>query len=241
MTALENPEKRQHLMRFFKTGEGQYGEGDQFLGLTTPQTRSFVKAARDLRFPDIQSLLYSPWHEVRLCGLLILVCQFEREATEARRQSPDSIMRRDKIACFYLDHCQQANNWDLVDLSCYKILGAWLTLPSGHTLLSRMEKIDALAFSDNLWKQRISMVSTFGTLKAGDPTLTLRYAEIHLHHPHDLMHKAVGWMLREMGKRCGLQCLRDFLESNASEMPRTALRYAIEHLPPAERQFWMHR
>jgi 3-methyladenine DNA glycosylase AlkD len=137
----------------------------------------------------------------------------------------------------YLQYAEQANNWDLVDLSVHKILGHWLLLPT-H-LGSSMGILDALAQSDNLWKQRMSMVCTWKTSQMGDPSWCLRYAEIHLHHPHDLMHKAVGWMLREMGKRCSMDLLRDFLRRHAHEMPRTALRYAIEKMPEAERKEWL--
>lgn len=241
MAAQENPEKRAHLMRFFKTGKGEYGEDDQFLGLTTPQTRTFVKSSNDMPLTEVEQLLCSPWHEVRLCGFLILVDQFERAATHSRIDSPSAIHVRDDTALFYLSHCHQANNWDLVDLSCYKILGRWLTLPSSLPLEHRQDMMDELAFSGHLWKERISMVSTMGTLKAGIPSYTLKYAKIHLHHPHDLMHKAVGWMLREMGKRCGMELLREFLSQHAAHMPRTALRYAIEHMAPEERQMWMNK
>ena len=241
MSAQENPEKRAHLMRFFKTGKGEYGESDRFLGLTTPQTRSFVKGSRDLPITEVELLLKSEWHEVRLCGFLVLVDQFERNATHRLIDNPTAIQLRDDIALFYLSQCHHANNWDLVDLSCYKILGRWLTLPSALSITHRQDLMDGLAFSGQLWKERISMVATMWPLKVGDPSYTLKYAKIHLHHTHDLMHKAVGWLLREMGKRCGMDLLREFLHQYASEMPRTALRYAIEHCSPEERQQWMNR
>jgi 3-methyladenine DNA glycosylase AlkD len=140
----------------------------------------------------------------------------------------------------YLKHAEQANNWDLVDLSAPKILGHWLMLPSA--LGERDYKInvlDELAVSTCLWKQRMSIVCSWKTSQMGDASWCLRYAEIHLHHPHDLMHKAVGWMLREMGKRVSMDLLRDFLRQHASEMPRTALRYAIEKMDDEERTYWM--
>ena len=136
----------------------------------------------------------------------------------------------------YLKYAERANNWDLVDLSVHKILGHWLMLP---TFLGKKEVLDSLAQSDCLWKQRMSIVCTWKTSQMGDPSWCLRYAEIHLHHPHDLMHKAVGWMLREMGKRCSMDLLRDFLRRHAHEMPRTMLRYAIEKMSEAERKEWM--
>ena len=139
----------------------------------------------------------------------------------------------------YLQHAERANNWDLVDLSAPKIIGHWLMLPS--QLGDKREIMDGLAASDNLWRQRMSIVCTLRTIQAGDASWCLRYAERHLHHPHDLMHKAVGWMLREMGKRCSMDLLRQFLEQHAHEMPRTALRYAIEHMTDEERQHWMAR
>ena len=142
----------------------------------------------------------------------------------------------------YLKYAEQANNWDLVDLSVHKILGAWLMLPS--SLGDRDYKIallDSLAKSDNLWRQRMSMVCTWKTTQLGDPFWCLRYAEMHLHHPHDLMHKAVGWMLRELGKRISMDMLRDFLNLHAHEMPRTALRYAIEKMSEQERQYWLQK
>ena len=140
----------------------------------------------------------------------------------------------------YLQYAEQANNWDLVDLSVHKILGHWLLLP---TYLGdrdyKIKVLDELAQSDNLWKQRMSIVCSWKTSQMGDPSWCLRYAEIHLHHPHDLMHKAVGWMLREMGKRVSMDLLRDFLRQHAHEMPRTMLRYAIEKMSEKERQEWM--
>ena len=230
-------------MRFFKTGKGEYGEGDEFLGLKVPQTREVVGAVwKDFPLEEVPKLLMNRWHEVRLCGLLILVAKFESLATKRLIKNEDAIRDRDIILIMYVKNAHCANNWDLVDLSAPKILGAWLLLPSGlgDTDYKR-QVIDSLAASDNLWKQRMSMVCTWKTTQQGDPSWCLRYAEMHLHHPHDLMHKAVGWMLREMGKRVSMDLLRDFLSLHASEMPRTALRYAIEKMPPDERRYWMQR
>ncbi len=137
----------------------------------------------------------------------------------------------------YLEYADYANNWDLVDLSAPKIIGHWLMLPS-H-LGDKLATMDRLANSDSLWRKRISMVSSWMTSRYEDPSWCLRYAEMHLHHPHDLMHKAVGWMLREMGKQVNMDLLRDFLERHAHEMPRTMLRYAIEKMGEDERQYWM--
>jgi 3-methyladenine DNA glycosylase AlkD len=243
METLQDDKQRSILMRFFKTGKGEYGYGDQFLGLKVPQTREVVKAVpQDFSLSEIPELLMSRWHEVRLCGFLILVAKFEKLASKRLINDEKAIQARDEIVQLYLQYAEQANNWDLVDLSVHKILGHWLLLPTN--LGDRDYKIkvlDDLAQSPCLWKQRMSMVCTWKTSQMGDPTWCLRYAEIHLHHPHDLMHKAVGWMLREMGKRVSMDLLRDFLQQHVQEMPRTMLRYAIEKMPEDERQYWMKR
>ena len=241
MESLQYDEQRKILMGFFKTGPGEYGEGDEFLGLKVPQTREVVKAvAKDFPLDQVPELLMNHWHEVRLCGFLILVSKFEKLSVKRLENDQSAIRKRDEILKLYLKYAEKANNWDLVDLSVHKILGHWLLLPS--TLGDKDYKIkvlDELAQSDNLWKQRMSMVCSWKTSQMGDPSWCLRYAEIHLHHPHDLMHKAVGWMLREMGKRVDMDLLRDFLHQHVHEMPRTMLRYAIEKMPERERQYWM--
>ena len=241
METLRNDEQRRILMGFFKTGPGEYGEGDEFLGLKVPQTREVVKAvAKDFPLSQVPELLMNRWHEVRLCGLLILVSKFEKLATKRLENNVEAIKERDEILSMYLQYAEQANNWDLVDLSVPKILGHWLLLPSNLGDRDYKTKVlDVLAQSSCLWKQRMSMVCSWKTSQQGDPSWCLRYAEIHLHHQHDLMHKAVGWMLREMGKRCSMEMLRDFLRQHAHEMPRTMLRYAIEKMPEHERQEWM--
>ena len=242
MESLQDEEQRQILMRFFKTGPGEYGEGDEFLGLKVPQTREVVKAVwKDFPLSEVPELLMNHWHEVRLCGFLILVSKFEKLATKRLEKDEKAMRGRDKILKLYLDYAEQANNWDLVDLSVHKILGHWLFLP---TFLGdkdyKLSVLDELAQSSCLWKQRMSMVCSWKTSQMGDPSWCLRYAEIHLHHPHDLMHKAVGWMLREMGKRVSMDLLRDFLRQHAHEMPRTTLRYAIEQMSESERNDWMN-
>jgi 3-methyladenine DNA glycosylase AlkD len=239
MESLHDEEQRQVLMRFFKTGPGEYGEGDAFIGLKVPQTREVVKmAAKDLPLDEIPTLLDSQWHEVRLCGLLMIVSKFEKLAAKRWINDEHAIQRRDEIMMLYLDHAERANNWDLVDMSAPKILGHWLMLPT-H-LGDKQVIVDALAYNENLWRQRMSMVCTWKTTQMGDPSWCLRYAEIHLHHPHDLMHKAVGWMLREVGKRVSMDLLRDFLRQHAHEMARTSLRYAIEKMTDEERSYWMN-
>ena len=249
MESLRDERQRTNLMRFFKTAPGEYGYGDEFLGLKVPQTRKVVKAvAKDISFDEVPELLMSKWHEVRLCGFLILVDKFERVSRDVKQRKNDAeaIKKRNEILTLYLKYAERANNWDLVDLSAPKILGGWLTLPllssEGDDTMQieyKRQVLDELAYSDNLWKQRMSMVCTWKTSQMGDPSWCLRYAEIHLHHPHDLMHKAVGWMLREMGKRCSMALLRDFLRQHAHEMPRTMLRYAIEKMSDEERKEWM--
>ena len=240
MESLRNEDQREVLMRFFKTGEGEYGYGDEFLGLKVPETREVVKAAEDISLSEVPKLLLSRWHEVRLCGLLLLVSKFEKLATKRLENHADAIAKRDEIVTMYLHYAEQANNWDLADLSVHTILGHWLLLPSN--LGDRDYKIkvlDELAASPCLWKQRMSIVCSWKTSQQGDPSWCLRYAEVPLHHPHDLMHKAVGWMLREMGKRVSMDLLRDFLRQHAHEMPRTMLRYAIEKMSETERKEWM--
>ena len=271
MELLRNEEQRKNLMRFFKTAQGEYGYGDEFLGLKVPETREVVKAAvkrvesdacigssereqarpkvravKDIPIDEVPALLMSIWHEVRLCGLLILVDKFEKLATKRLENDEKAIRGRDEILTMYLQYAERANNWDLVDLSVHKILGHWLLLPTylggqdaGIHKDYKLHLLDELAASDNLWKQRMSIVCSWKTSQQGDPSWCLRYAEIHLHHPHDLMHKAVGWMLREMGKRVSMDLLRDFLRQHAHEMPRTMLRYAIEKMNEEERKQWM--
>jgi len=243
MESLHNDKQRKILMRFFKTRPGEYGFGDEFLGLKVPQTREVVQAAGiDFPLSEVPELLMNRWHEVRLCGFLILVAKFEKAATKRLENNPEAILLRDEIVTMYLQYAEQANNWDLVDLSVHKILGHWLLLPTNLGDQDyKIKVLDELAASTCLWKQRMSIVCSWKTSQQGDPSWCLRYAEIHLHHPHDLMHKAVGWMLREMGKRVSMDLLREFLRQHAHEMPRTMLRYAIEKMPEKERKEWMNR
>lgn len=248
MESLQDEQQRQNLIRFFKTQPGEYGYGDEFLGIKVPETRKVVEKAKDTPINEIPTLLLSRWHEVRLCGLLLLVDKFERLTTKKLVNDPQAIKERDIIVELYLKYARQANNWDLVDLSVHKIIGAWLLLPTtlgsdthepGMHADYKLNVLDSLAHSDCLWLQRMSMVCTWKTSQQGDPSYCLRYAEMHLHHPHDLMQKAVGWMLREMGKRVSMNLLRDFLRQHLHEMSRTSLRYAIEKMSENERQMWL--
>lgn len=219
---LGNPEKAVHLSRFFKTGKGQYGEGDLFWGITVPEQRAIAKKHQHAPFHVLTALLDSPYHESRLTGLLILVEQFTR--------NKDARFRQECVE-FYLSHTNRINNWDLVDLSCYKLLGVWLE-DKDRQLLYR------LADSDNLWEQRIAMVTCMHFVHQGDFKDCLALADRLLHHRHDLIHKAVGWLLREVGKK-DRDVLVHFLETRYREMPRTMLRYAIEHFPETERKKYL--
>jgi 3-methyladenine DNA glycosylase AlkD len=222
--SMADPEKAVFLQRYFKTGKGQYAEGDVFLGLTVPMVRDIVKHSPPLPLTEIEQLIRSEYHDARLAGFLLLVKQFKK-ATEPERKA---------IFDFYLKHARRANNWDLVDASCRDIIGLYLLDKADRTALYR------LAESDNLWEQRMSIVSTWMFIKYRRFDDTLALAEKLLHHPHDLMHKAVGWMLREVGKK-DRAALRDFLERHYTTMPRTMLRYAIEHFPPAARACFMRK
>ena len=237
---MGDDKQRDHLLRFFKTGVGQYGEGDRFLGLKVPQTRAVVKEVRlSVEPEEIERMLYSEWHEVRLCALLLLV--EEMKANIPKKKDDKETLRikesrRERIARFYLRHARQANNWDLVDLSCEYVLGVYIRFAAreDYDILYRLAK------SENLWEQRIAVVTTLDFIRNGIFAPTLYISESLLDHPHDLIHKAIGWVLREIGKR-DKEVLLDFLERNFNRMPRTSLRYAIERFPKEERQYWLKR
>lgn len=244
LESMRDDAQAQHLMRFFKTGKGSYGEGDRFLGLKVPQTRGVVKEARlDVPLAEIEKLLYCPWHEARMAGFLLIEAEMKAalpKSRESRVESKEKATRRDEIVKFFLRHARQANNWDLVDIPCRGILGEWLLHPSADGKLPDRHVLDRLVESHCLWEQRIAIVATWRLIKEGQFEDTHRLPAKLLDHPHDLMHKAVGWMLREVGKK-DLSALTDFLELHYAEMPRTALRYAIEKLPETERQYWLGR
>jgi len=221
LKSLGNAEQKEVLSRFFKTGKGQYGYGDRFLGVKVPQTRSVVKkhdAACTLE--DLEHLISSPYHEVRLAALLILCRKFVLD----RR---DEAAQRSYVS-FYLDHTERINNWDLVDLSCYELLGNWL-LEWDRAILYKLA-----GKGRSLWENRIAIVTTMQFVRHGQFDDTLALADRLIDHPHDLMHKAVGWLLREVGKR-DRAALEAFLKPRYRTMPRTMLRYAIERFPEPDR------
>ena len=219
---LQNPDKAKILSRFFKTGEGEYGEGDKFLGITVPQNREVAKLHFHEPLCTIREMMQNPYHEIRLSALLALVIKYKKEKTNPK-----------EIFDFYLTIADRCNNWDLVDLSAPYIIGEYmLTYPQPAVL-------DQLSDSDNLWLQRIAIISTLTLVRHGLFSDTLRIAEKYLTHSHPLIHKATGWLLREVGKK-DIQTLRTFLNSHAHTMPRTALRYAIEKLPDTERKYYLN-
>jgi 3-methyladenine DNA glycosylase AlkD len=221
LKSMADPDKAAILQRFFKTGPGQYGENDIFIGVTVPQSRQLAKKFSQLPLGEVRTLLYSRIHEERLVAILIL----------AQRYSSASSSREEKeqIVKFYLDNIQQVNNWDLVDLSGPNILGAHLVDNRDRVLLYK------LAGSDNVWERRIAIVATYHFIRNGDFFDTLKIAEMLLQDRHDLIHKAAGWMLREVGKR-NAAAEEEFLKKHYSVMPRTMLRYAIERLPESKRR-----
>jgi 3-methyladenine DNA glycosylase AlkD len=220
-----NPEKAKLFQRFFKTGKGEYGEGDRFLGLTVPQCRIIVKKFKALSVSEITFLLMSIFHEERLIALLILVEQFKKA------YKIQDIKTQKQIYEFYLANTKFVNNWDLVDLSCHHIVGSYLILfPGKRNILYR------LAQSYNMWERRIAIISTFTFIKHKDCGDSLKLAVLLLKDKHDLIHKAVGWMLREVGKNCGESVLTEFLKNHYRAIPRTTLRYAIERYPERKRK-----
>ncbi len=221
MLAKADPSQVEGLSRFFKTGPGQYGEGDRFLGIKVPVTRGVVKECwKQTGFDELEECLASEYHEIRLAGLLALV--------EIYSHARKDMSLRSRCIDFYLSHTDRINNWDLVDLSCYNLLGDWL-LDKDRSLLYRLA-----SDGKSIWEQRIGMVSTMAFIRQGQLDDTFAIADILLNHPHDLIHKAVGWLLRETGKR-DMDALRVFLDHRAASMPRTMLRYAIEKFPERER------
>ena len=216
-------ERAKNSFWFFKTGKGEYGEGDKFLGITVPISRKIAQQFfADLRLKDVEKLLKSKFHEERLIALFILVSKFERADPRERKVIFD----------FYLKRTKYINNWDLVDLSAHKIVGAYLE-GKDKKILYKLVK------SKNLWERRIAVLTTFYEIKNKRSEHALKIAEILINDKHDLIHKAVGWMLREVGKQCGQEIEEEFLKKHYKTMPRTMLRYAIERFDEKKRKFYL--
>lgn len=227
---MADPMRAASSLRFFKTGKGDYGEGDRFLGLTVPQQRAMAKAFAGLPLGETQKLLDSPWHEHRLTALLILVSQYSKADSELRsdmHQAYLKALKEDRI-----------NNWDLVDSSAEILVGAHIASPSGAATPAGRKLLRQLAASDHLWSRRVAMIATFYGIKRGAFADAVVLAQTLAKDKHDLMHKAVGWMMREVGKR-HLPTLIDFLDAQAATLPRTALRYALERLPEKQKRHYM--
>lgn len=225
--ALGNKEKAANSMRFFKTAPGQYGAGDVFLGLTVPEQRTLAKKYRDLSLTDIITLLQSKEHEFRLTALMLLVKRYEAGTPKEQKIITD----------LYLTNTKWINNWDLVDASAHYILGDFLLRYKNEK--QTLVLLQRLARSQDLWERRIAMVATWAFIRARNPEPTIVLAQTLLVDTEDLMHKAVGWMLREVGKYCGQPTLRGFLDQYAGTLPRTALRYSLEHFSEPLRKKYM--
>ena len=218
-----SPEKAKIYARFFKTGKGQYGEGDKFLGLTVPEQRKLAQKYVNLSFDYIKELLHSEYHEHRLTGLFILVYNYGKVKDNEKQ----------KIIDFYLKHKHRGNNWDLIDCVADKLLGK-------HIIDIDKSILYELAKSENLWDRRIAIITTFEFIRNKKFDETIKIAEILLKDEHDLIHKAVGWMLREMGKRDEKELIK-FLDKHYKKMPRTMLRYAVERLNERRKKIYMRK
>ena len=234
LKALASKEKAEFYPRFFKAGPGEYAEGDKFIGVTVPNIRSIAKKYNKISLKEIQNLLKSKIHEERMVALFILVDQFKK----------GNLNQKERIYNFFLSNTKNINNWDLVDLSAPKIVGEYLlenpncaTTLQGSTFQGT-KTLGCLAKSENLWERRIAIISTFAFISKGQLLLTLKISKTLLRDKHDLIHKAVGWMLRETGKR-DKELLEKFLKENYNEIPRTTLRYAIEKFPEAKRLLYL--
>ncbi|EKD79068.1 MAG: hypothetical protein ACD_41C00177G0003 [uncultured bacterium] len=221
---LGTTKKAQASAWFFKTGQGEYAEGDQFHGVTVPEQRKIAKKNRKLPLTQCIELLHSPWHEDRLVALFILVDKFQHAPAPEQRE----------IVRLYLRNTKCINNWDLVDSSAHKILGEYL-----YTTKKSIKRLKVMAKSRLVWDRRIAIISTYAFILHGDPKATLFIARFLQRDQHDLIHKAVGWMLREVGKRCLVADEEIFLKEFAATMPRTMLRYAIEHFPKARQRYYL--
>lgn len=236
LTQFIDENKRYILPKFFKTAKGQYGEGDKFLGITVPNIRKVAKKHLEANISDIISLLNSSWHEERMCGLIIMVERVkltQKKLWVKTHTEEEGEKIRYEYYRLYLDNIDAINNWDLVDLTAPTLVGSYLINKDRWPLYQ-------LAQSKNIWKQRIAIVSTFAFIRLYDFQDIYTLAELLIDHPHDLMQKAIGWMLREAGKR-DKNKLIEFLKLHAHEMPRTMLRYSIEKLSDDERYYFMKK
>jgi len=225
LRALATVERAKAGRWFFKTGPGQYGEGDQFLGVTVPDQRKIAKQYKDLPLTEVEKLIISPWHEERLTGIFIIIGQFKRGDDKTKKAIYD----------FYISHTKYVNNWDLVDSSAGYIVGTWL---DGQP--DKIKALTKLAKSKLLWERRIAMIATlYFIVEKSSVDEALTVVEILKNDSHDLIQKAVGWMLREVGKRVDEEILTNFLDQNAATLPRTTLRYAIEKLTISQRQHYL--
>ncbi len=226
LLALKDEEQAAHLMYFFKTGKGEYGEGDEFLGIRVPKTREIAKKYyKTVLFDEIQEMLNSKYHEIRLCALLMMVLIYEKT---------DDENLKDRIVKLYVKNVKNINNWDLVDLTAPKIIGAQYLKTRDDSI------IKMLANSKHLWSERIAVVAQWSIIRVGQYDLLIKLCEKFLYHKHDLMHKAAGWMLREAGKK-DKTVLTGFLDKYSKNMPRTMLRYSIEKLSSDEKKFYMKK
>ncbi len=228
LTKLAKPERAKTFTWFFKTGPGEYGEGDRFMGITVPELRRTVREYRTLPLKEVMYLLHSALHEERLLALFVLIHQFSRGDETTQKTIYD----------LYLANTNYINNWDLVDASAYQIVGSWLSRQSAKTTKTTLTK---LAHSKLLWERRIAMIATFHWIRRGDSAHTLTIAKLLLPDRHDLIQKAVGWMLREVGKRCSESTLKTFLDKHIKMMGRTSVHYAIEKFPEPLRKNYLHR
>jgi len=223
--SYRNKDKDAILSRFFKTGKGEYGEGDKFLGITVPVSRQITKKYSNLSFLEIERLLKNEYHEVRLVALLILVHQYKKSKEKSQKK---------KIIDFYLKNTKYINNWDLVDLSAHYTVGNYLIRNGNKKILEKLAK------SKNIWERRIAIISTFAFIYNNEYEWTFNIVDMLMKDNHDLIHKACGWMLREVGKRVSEKKLMGYLDANNTKMPRTMLRYAIERLPEEKRLYYLN-
>ncbi|MCX6754791.1 MAG: DNA alkylation repair protein [Candidatus Nomurabacteria bacterium] len=221
--SFKNIEKDAILSRFFKTGPGQYGEGDMFLGITVPISRKIAHKYGDIKLIEVEKLIKNKYHEVRLIAILILVYKYKQSKNDSEKKI---------IVNFYLKNTRYINNWDLVDLSAHYILGDYL-INKDKKILEKLSK------SKNIWERRISIISTFAFIYNSENKWTFKIVNVLMSDEHDLIQKACGWMLRESGKRVSEKELMSYLDTNYNKMPRTMLRYAIERLPENKRLYYL--